>query len=240
MATDLAGRVVVVTGVSRLGQIGHAVAQALGDAGARLVVAGRSPESLQQRVAELAGAGIDAAAAVGDLTDPAAARAAVALAQTRYGGLDVVVNAAGGLTSYGPFLDTDVGALDRELANNLRTVFTVCQAAVTALRQRGGGAIVNFTSAAVLRPQPNLAAYAAAKGGVATLTRVLARELRDDRIRVNALALDAVRTAANERDMGTGARLVEMADVVRTVLWLVSKDAAAVTGQVLPLTAGPE
>jgi 3-oxoacyl-[acyl-carrier protein] reductase len=240
MAVDLAGRVALVTGASRAGQIGPAVARALGEGGARLVLAGRSQQALEQRVAELAGAGLDAAAAVGDLTDPDSARSAVALAGTRYGGLDVVVNAAGGLTSYGPFLDSDVAALDRELANNLRTVFTVCQAAVPAMHRRAGGVIVNLTSAAVLRPQPNLAAYAAAKGGVATLTRVLARELRDDRIRVNALALDAVRTAANQRDMGTDARFVEMSDVVRTVLWLVSPEAAAVTGQIIPLSAGPD
>jgi 3-oxoacyl-[acyl-carrier protein] reductase len=142
---------------------------------------------------------------------------------------------AGGLTSYGPFLDTDVASLDRELAINLRTAYCVSQAAVPSLRRRGGGAIVNFASIAVLQPQPNLAAYAAAKGGVAAFTRALARELRDDKIRVNALAPEAVRTATNVQDMGAEARFVEIADIVRTVLWLAST--ATVTGQVLPLLA---
>jgi NAD(P)-dependent dehydrogenase (short-subunit alcohol dehydrogenase family) len=87
----------------------------------------------------------------------------------------------------------------------------------------------------VLQPQPNLAAYAAAKGGVAALTRALARELRDDKIRVNALAPEAVRTATNVHDMGADARFVEIDDIVRTVLWLASS--ATVTGQVLPLLA---
>jgi NAD(P)-dependent dehydrogenase (short-subunit alcohol dehydrogenase family) len=235
---DLVGRVALVTGVGRAGQIGHALARALGEAGARLVVAGRSAAALEERLQELAAAGIEAAPSAGDLTDAGTAGAAVSVAESRFGGLDIVVNAAGGLTTYGPFLDAPANALARELAANLHTVFTVCQAAIPVLRRGGGGAIVNFTSGAVLRPQPNLAAYAAAKGGVATLTRVLAREFRDDRIRVNALAMDAVRTASNEASMGSDARFVELADVTRTVQWLVSEDAAAVTGQILPLLAG--
>lgn len=238
MSAELGGRIALVTGVGRAGQIGHALARALGEAGARLVVAGRSGDAVDARVQELSAAGVEAALSAGDLTDPGIARAAVALAESRFGGLDIVVNAAGGLTTYGSFLDAPSNALERELAANLHTVFTVCQAAIPSLRRRNGGAIVNFTSAAVLRPQPDLAAYAAAKGGVATLTRVLAREFRDDRIRINALAMDAVRTASNESSMGSDARFVEMADVVRTVRWLVSDDAAAVTGQILPLVAG--
>jgi NAD(P)-dependent dehydrogenase (short-subunit alcohol dehydrogenase family) len=237
MGAELAGRTVLVTGATRVGQIGYAVAHALGEAGARLVLAGREASSLGERVAQLAGAQIEAAMTVGDLADPAAAVAAVRVAESRFGGLDVLVNGAGGLTSYGPFLDIDVAALERELTSNLRTLYLMCQAAVPALQRRGGGSIVNFTSGAVVRPQPNVAAYVAAKGGVAALTRALAREFRDDRIRVNALALEAVRTASNEGSMGVDARFVELADVVRTIRWLVSDEAAAVTGLILPLVA---
>jgi NAD(P)-dependent dehydrogenase (short-subunit alcohol dehydrogenase family) len=235
LAAEFAGQVALVTGVARVGQIGHAVARALGAAGARLVLADLSPEALDERQQEFAEARLVAIASPGDLTDPRAARAAVGLAEARFGGLDVVVNVAGGLTSYGPFIDTDVAALDRELSINLRTAYCVSQAAVPSLRRRGGGTIVNFASIAVLQPQSNLAAYAAAKGGVAALTRALARELRDDKIRVNAVAPEAVRTATNVHDMGADSRFVEIDDIVRTVLWLASS--ATVTGQVLPLLA---
>lgn len=237
---SFAGKVALVSGVGRAGQIGAAIAEALGAAGAQVVVAARQRDALEARVRELESRGIAAALAAGDLGDAAAARAAVARAEQRFGGLDVLVNAAGGLTSYGPFLESDVTALDRELASNLRTVFAMSQAAIPALQRRGGGAIVNFASIAVRQPQPNLAAYVAAKGAVAALTRALAREFRDGRIRVNAIAPEAVRTATNERDMGAGAHFVEMADLVRTVLWLASDAAATVTGHVLPLLAAPD
>jgi NAD(P)-dependent dehydrogenase (short-subunit alcohol dehydrogenase family) len=237
---SFAGKVALVSGAAQAGQIGAAIAAALGDAGARVVVAARRRDALEARVTELRARGIEAACAAGDLGDPAAARAAVATAEQQFGGLDLLVNVAGGLASYGPFLESDVAALDRELASNLRTVFSMSQAAVPALQRRGGGAIVNFASIAVRQPQPNLAAYAAAKGGVAALTRALAREFRDDRIRVNAIAPEPVRTDTNVRDMGSGARFVEMADLVRTVLWLASDAAATVTGHVLPLLAAPD
>ncbi len=238
MVADLAGRVALVTGVGRVGQIGHAVAVALGAAGARLVLADRSAESLEERLHEFAAARVAAAAAPGDLTDPRVARAAVGFAEARFGGLDIVVNVAGGLTSYGAFEQTEPEALDRELAINLRTAYCVCQAAVPSLRRRGGGVIVNFASIAVLHAQPNLAAYVSAKGGVVALTRALARELYHDKIRVNALAPDAVRTTGNVQSMGADGHFVEMADLVRTVCWLVSDRAAALTGQILPLTTG--
>ena len=108
-----------------------------------------------------------------------------------------MVNVAGGLLNYGPVLDLKPERLELELAVNIKTTFYVSQAAIPALRDRGGGAIVNFASAAVFKPQSQMAAYTAAKSAVAGLTRALAKELRDDGIRVNAVAPGTMKTADN-------------------------------------------
>src|SRR5204863_3890407 len=229
---DLHGKVALVTGVGRVGQIGHAVARGLGRAGAKLLLADVNAVGLADRVKEFAADGIAAKASAGDLTQPEAAQAAAAAVQSQFGGLDILVNVAGGFFSYGPFTEVQPEALDRELAVNFKTAFFMCQAAIPPLLARGGGAIVNFASIAVVRSLMHMSAYSAAKSAVAGLTRELAREYRDAGIRVNAVAPATVRTADNVAQMGDNQALVELADVVKTVLFLASDEASAITGQI--------
>ncbi|MBI1967860.1 MAG: SDR family oxidoreductase [Gemmatimonadetes bacterium] len=238
MPPDLRGKVALVTGVGAVGQIGHAVAQGLGDAGAKLVLADRNAAGVVERMKELTAQGIDARASAGDLTGPPDAVTAVRMAVREFGGLDVVVNVAGGLINYGPVSDVSPEQLDLEMAINVKTAFFVCQAALPALAARGGGAIVNFASVAVVKPVSQLAAYSAAKAAVAGFTRALAAEVADRNIRVNAVAPATVRTAANVAQMqpGAAAHLVELDELVRAVLFLASDEASAITGQVLPVT----
>lgn len=239
MPADLQGKVALVTGVGRVGQIGHAVARGLGRAGAKLLLADVNAVGLADRVKEFAGEGIAAKASAGDLTQPEAGRQAVAAAQAQFGGLDIVVNVAGGFFSYGPFTEVKPEILDRELAVNFKTAFFVCQAAVPALLARGSrGSIVNFASIAAVRSVMHMAAYSAAKSAVAGLTRALAREYRDAGLRVNAVAPATVRTADNVAQMQPDAKtpLVEIDEVVQTVLFLASDGASAITGQIVPIT----
>jgi NAD(P)-dependent dehydrogenase (short-subunit alcohol dehydrogenase family) len=235
---DFRGKVALVTGVGRVGQIGHAVARGLGRGGAKLLLADVNAVGLADRVKEFSAEGIPAKASPGDLTQPDAARAAVALAQSHFGGLDVVVNVAGGLFSYGAFTEVTPDALEREFAVNVKTAFFVCQAAVPALLARGGGAIVNFASIAAVRPLMHMAGYSAAKSAVAGLTSALAREYRDAGIRVNAVAPATVRTADNVAQLAPDPKtpFVEIEEVVQTVLFLASDEASGVTGQVVPIT----
>jgi NAD(P)-dependent dehydrogenase (short-subunit alcohol dehydrogenase family) len=104
------------------------------------------------------------------------------------------------------------------------------------LLSRGAGSIVNFASIAVVRSLMHLSAYSAAKSAVAGLTRELAREYRDANIRVNAVAPATVRTADNVAQMGDKQPLVELDEVVNTVLFLASDEASAITGQIVPIT----
>src|SRR3989449_3202779 len=119
MPPDFRGKVALVTGVGRVGQIGHAVARGFGRTGAQLVIADVNAAGLADRAKEFTAEGFAVHAVAGDLTAPDAARRAGAEARRRFGGLDVVVNVAGGVVDYGPGLRLQPAGLGRELALNI-------------------------------------------------------------------------------------------------------------------------
>ena len=235
---DFAGRVALVTGVGRAGQIGYAVAKAFGASGARIVIANRNVQDLAQRATELRRDGLDVSVAAGDLTDADVAQHVVDTAIADFGRLDILVNAAGGLTAIGPTVQTEADAFDVEYRINVRTTFLVSKAALGPMLEARRGAIVNFASVAAFTPRANLGAYSAAKSAVAALTRALALEVRDEGVRVNAVAPGLVRTEQNVADLGGNSdlRWVEIADVVDAVEYLAG--ASGVTGHVLPVLGG--
>ena len=234
-AGDFQNRVVLVTGVGRAGQIGNAVALAFGKAGAKIVACDLNAVGVSERVREFAALGVDARPCAGDLTQPDSAALAVETALKHFGRLDVVVNVAGGLTTYGPIGDITVQSLDREIAINLKTTVLVSQAAIQALTSTRGS-IVNFASIAYFEPQAPMAVYTAAKAAVAGFTRSLALELRDRGIRVNAVAPSMVRTVDNVAAVGEGdAQYVEMSDITGGVMSLASP-VSNQTGEVLRIT----
>jgi NAD(P)-dependent dehydrogenase (short-subunit alcohol dehydrogenase family) len=238
---DFRDKVVLVTGVGRAGQIGNAVALAFGKAGAKIVACDQNAVGVAERVREFAAQGVDARPCAGDLTEPDIAALAVEIALKHFGRLDVVVNVAGGLTTYGPISQVTVQALDREIAINLKTAVLVSQAAIEAL-SRSQGCIINFASIAYFNPQAPMAVYSAAKAAVAGFTRSLAIELRDRKVRVNAVAPAMVRTVDNVAAVGNGeAQYVEMQEITDGVMSLASS-ATSTTGQILPIApagAGP-
>ena len=233
--SDFRGKVALVTGVGRAGQIGHAVALALGKAGAKIVACDVNAVGVAERVREFAAQGVDARPCAGDLTEPDIAALAVEIALKHFGRLDVVINVAGGLTTYGPIDDLTVQAFDREIAINLKTAVLVSQAAIEALA-RSQGCIVNFSSIAYFEPQAPMAVYSAAKAGVAGFTQSLARELRDRNIRVNAIAPAMVRTVDNVAAVGNGdVQYVEMQDITDGVMTLADSNSTK-TGEILPIS----
>jgi NAD(P)-dependent dehydrogenase (short-subunit alcohol dehydrogenase family) len=235
---DFRGKTVLVTGVGRVGQVGHAVAAAFGRAGASLVIVDRDAGMLEERVKELAAQGVTVRGSAGDLTVPGTASRAVAVATEQLGGLDALVNVAGGF-DYGAIVDVTPETFERELAINVKTAFYTSQAAVPALVARGGGAIVNFASLTVLKPEARMAPYIAAKSAVAGLTRAMASELADSGIRVNAVAPGTMRTADNLAHMKDAKlRWVELADLVSAVLFLAGDEAKGISGEVVPVTGG--
>ena len=229
---DFNGKVALVTGVGRAGQIGNAVALAFGKAGARMVACDLNAVGVTERVREFAAIGVDARPCAGDLTHPDIAALAVEMALRHFGRLDVVVNVAGGLTTYGPVERLTANDFDRELAINLKTTVLVSQAAIPALAQTQG-CIVNFASIAYFEPQSPMAVYSAAKAAVVGFTRSLAIELADRNVRVNAVAPAMARTGDNVAAAGEGAAYVEMEDLTRGVLSLAMGGPGAPTGEIL-------
>ena len=239
---DFTDQVVLVTGVNRVGQIGHAVALAFAQAGAKLVICDVNTVGVATRAKEITEAGFPCKAAAGDLTEPDVAKWCVEQALQTYGRLDVVVNAAGGLTGVGAMVETDISVLDREIDINLKTMYLVSYSAAKVMVQQRRGAIVNFASIAAILARPSMAAYSAAKAGVAALTRSLALELRDHGVRVNAVAPGLARTAENLETLGDDAeaRWVQIAEIVNAVLFLASDLATGINGHVLPVAHGED
>lgn len=234
---DYRGKVVIVTGVGRPGQIGHETALAFARAGAQLVLCDVNATGVAERAREFQALGFDVRPAAGDLTEPDIARLAVETAVRNYGRLDALVNIAGGLTTYGPIADATVKTFDREIGINLKTTVVMSQAAIDEL-SKTHGSIVNVASITYFEPTPNMAIYAAAKAGVAGFTRSLAAELLSRAVRVNAIAPAMVRTPENVDSAGADATYVEMSQITDGIMFLASPAAEAINGLVLPISRG--
>jgi 3-oxoacyl-[acyl-carrier protein] reductase len=177
-------RVAIVTGAS--GGIGRAVAERLAADGMSVVVnyAGRK-ETADEVVAAITSAGGTAEAVQADVADEDQVAALFDRAEERFGGIDVVVHAAG-IMLLSPLTEFSLDDLDRMHRTNIRGTFVVNQQA--ARRVRGGGAILNFSSSVVKLALTGYTGYAATKGAVDAMTLILARELRGRDITVNAVA----------------------------------------------------
>jgi len=243
-APRLAGRTAIVTGASR--GIGLGIAARLVEEGARVVVTARRAEALDEAVARLGGPE-HAVAVAGAADDPEHQDAAIAAAEAAYGPVDLLVNNAGINPAFGPLLDLDLGAARKILeVNALGTLAWTQRVCATGLRERGG-AIVNVASIAGLRPAPGIGFYGATKAMVIHLTEELAVEL-GPRVRVNAVAPAIVKTrfaaALYEgREEAVAApyplrRLGVPEDIAGAVAFLLSDDAAWMTGQTLVVDGG--
>jgi NAD(P)-dependent dehydrogenase (short-subunit alcohol dehydrogenase family) len=234
----LDGRVAVITGVGRKGQVGEVVARAFAERGAHLALLDKDADSVRERAAELSKSGARADAYPCDLTDPAdALRVAEELRRSGHSELDALVNVAGGFAMSGPIGESDPAVLQRQLGINLFTAYYASRAFVPMLRARRGAAVY-FASASVLPGGGSLAkmsAYGAAKAGVVAVMRSVAEEERNSGVRANALAPTAIRTGDNVRDMGEDVRYVEREEVAAAVLYLCSEAARPISGQVIVL-----
>lgn len=240
----LAGRTAIVTGASR--GIGLAIAQRIVDEGGRVVITARKPEALEEAVAALGGPEV-ALGIPGKADDPDHRAETVARAVERFGSLDLLVNNAGINPTYGPLMDLDLGAARKIVEVNVLAAIAWTQEANRAWLGEHGGAIVNVASVGGLRPAPGIAMYGASKAMLISFTESLAEELAP-RVRVNAVAPAVVKTrfasALYEgREEQVSAmyplkRLGVPEDVAGAVAFLLSDDAAWITGQTIVIDGG--
>ncbi|HET9598783.1 MAG TPA: SDR family NAD(P)-dependent oxidoreductase [Anaeromyxobacteraceae bacterium] len=231
------GRNVLVAGGT--GALGRAVALAFLAEGAAVVASGRRRSEGEALLAAAANAAGRLAFAEADVATPEGAARAVAEAGRR-GPLHAVVNVVGGWTGGAPIAQADPGDLMRMVAANLAPGWHLLRAALPALAAAGGGAFVEIASLAAAGPQPGQAAYAASKAAALSLVLSAAEETRRAGVRVNAVLPGTMDTPANRSAMPEADRSawVSTADVARTVLFLCSGEAAAVSGAAIPARRG--
>jgi NAD(P)-dependent dehydrogenase (short-subunit alcohol dehydrogenase family) len=245
---DLTGDVAVVTGAGR--GIGEGIAKVLAGAGAAVVCAARRTDEIERVAAEIRDAGGKAMAVSTDVTDDAAVEALAQAAVDEFGRLDIWVNNAGGSPIQAKLVKLDRAEWDRTLLLNLTAVW-VCSS-VAARVMEDGGRILNISSRAADQTVVGSGHYAAAKAGVNSLTKTMAKEL-GPRIRVNCIMPGAVPTEIMMEALRLGdddlpqlekalrlpaGRLGTPTDLGAAALYLCSPGASWVTGQVIGIDGG--
>jgi NAD(P)-dependent dehydrogenase (short-subunit alcohol dehydrogenase family) len=257
---DLDGRIVVVTGAGT--GVGRVLATRYAQAGARVLVAARRVELLEETAAMVRDEGAEAAVVGADLRVEDDCRRVVATAVERWGGLDVLLNNAAVPGRDMPVSEMSLDNWNDTIATNVTGPMLLAREALSqAMVPARSGNIQFFSSGAAKAVRPKKSHYAVAKMGLLPLTRTLALEVGELGIRVNTLVLGAVsgelvdawldRVAAEKgtdraellAELGKDAalrRLVDPREVADTSLWLASDASSAITGQDINVTAGAE
>lgn len=238
------GKVAIITGASR--GIGLAIAERLVADGARVCITARKADALAEAAESLGGAehGIFMAGAGDDLAHQ---DETVAATLDAFGRIDFLVNNTGINPTYGRMIDVDLGAAEKTFRVNVISTIAWAQKVYHAWMGANGGAIVNVASVAGLRPAPGIGVYGASKSGVIHVTEELAVEL-GPQIRVNAVAPAVVKTTfasalyeGREEEVASAYPLKRLGvpdDVGSVVAFLLSEEAAWVTGQTITIDGG--
>jgi NAD(P)-dependent dehydrogenase (short-subunit alcohol dehydrogenase family) len=230
MAGEFAGKVVMITGAS--GNVGSAVAQRFGDAGAKLALIERSkpgetPEKSDTRLT-----------VNGDVTDPASMDAAVEAIVAHFGRIDVLVHTVGGYAAGKPVHEAGLEVWDKMMNLNARSVYVTGASVARYMVENGvKGSIVVVLARSGLKGSTNHAAYTASKAAAQRVMESMAAELIDKGIRVNAILPSSIDTPANRQSMPNAdfSKWVTPEHVADAIAFLASDQASAITGDSLPV-----
>ncbi|WP_319455034.1 MULTISPECIES: SDR family NAD(P)-dependent oxidoreductase [unclassified Mycobacterium] len=247
----LAGKVTVVAGGAT--GIGAATAARLGAEGALVIVGDVAVDAAERTAAGITTSGGTATAVAFDLADPDSVANLIATAAATYGGVDALFTVGADMAAIrgdSDVVDIDLDLWDRVMTVNLRGYVAAMKYAIPQLLTRGGGAIVNMSSAAAFQGEPTRPAYATAKAGIGALTRHVAARWGKEGIRCNAVApgftaTEAIRSAPQWPELEAsalkrirGPRVGETDDVAALVAFLLSEEGAWINGQVINIDGG--
>ncbi len=241
-------KIAIVTGASK--GIGESIARFMADAGAKVVLSSRKQADLDALAAEMRDHGADITAIAAHVGDQAQLRELVEKTIEVYGGVDILVNNAAANPHYGPTLEFPESAFDKIMQVNVQSVLELTKLVQPSMKARGGGSIVNISSIAGLTPDAGLGMYSVSKAALNMLTKVLAKELGSDGIRVNAVCPGLIKTKFSQalwEDENTLARFTKrlpiarmgsVEEIARLTLFLASPASGYCTGGIYTADGG--
>ncbi len=244
----LDNKVAIITGASK--GIGKAIARALGQQGAKVVIVSRKQEAVDETAKEFVAEGIGAIGIAAHVGDGAQIKNLVEKTVKNFGGIDIIVNNAAINPSFGPVAETDSEVFDKIMNVNVKGPLELCKLSYPVMKLRGGGAIINISSIEGITPGLGLGLYGISKATLIALTKVLAKEWGADNIRANVICPGLIKTKFSEALTGNEKilkhvlakqalpQLATPEDIAGLALFLASEASSFCTGAVYTADGG--
>lgn len=241
-------KVAIITGASK--GIGKAIARALGQQGAKIVIASRKQEAVNETAKEFIAEGIDAIGIAAHMGDNHQIKNLVEQTIKHFGGIDIIVNNAATNPNFGPILQTDHVVFDKIMDVNVKGPLELCKLSYPVMKLRGGGSIINISSIEGITPGLGLGLYSVSKATLIALTKVLAKEWGVDNIRANVICPGLIKTKFSEALTGNEKilkhvlakqalpQLADPEDIAGLTLFLAANSSSFCTGGIYTADGG--